>query len=512
MFPAIAGPRVLATGVLLACVLIVSTAGYAQDRRLTVGQPAERRLALVIGNDSYPPSFSPLRNARNDARAIAAALREVGFTVIEKSDLRRSDFGAELEAFGRGLTTNDVALFFYAGHGLQLEGENYLMPVDFSGQSEAAARWDTIPVGRVHDVMRKARVSMIVLDACRNNPFGGSRSAGGGLAAMEARGSLIAFAAGAGQTASDNTSSANGLFTTHLLSALRTPGLGVREVFRRTREQVVSATNGNQFPAVYDGLIGEFVFRDPGAPTAPRSKEELDVRAELAMWEDIGRVDSPTTAAAMLEQYIRTYPAGNFRVLAFGKLMDIRSALVKTQIKGTVGAPKQFPTLEDDLANCDAGAFAACAAASDQYRYGDEPERHKEESLRLAERSCAGGYAAGCVLEGDAHLNGDGTPSDMARAVWLYRRACTLGNGRGCNLVGSYLMYRGEFEQRGEAAAMFERGCSLQNTDACHELALAYEEGRGVASDRAKAMELYRRVCDGGWELSCFALKRLGGQ
>jgi len=227
-----------------------------------------RRVALVIGIDNYPRS--PLLNARNDARAMASSLRELGFTVTLLEDITRSQMVGSVSAFSDALQPDDVAFFFYAGHGVQLEGENYLVPADFDGASSTAARLNTLPVGELQSALGRAKVSVIVLDACRNNPFANARSGGRGLAPIEARGNIIAFATGAGQTASDNSAAGNGLFTEQLLATLREPNLPLRDIFYRVRQRVYQATNGQQFPAVYDGLLGEIVLRpDPTAGPVP---------------------------------------------------------------------------------------------------------------------------------------------------------------------------------------------------------------------------------------------------
>jgi hypothetical protein len=248
---AVAIASVIASGVPLAQV--------QQPRDLTL---AGRRLALVVGIDNYPKS--PLLNARNDAQAMATMLRELGFAVTLLQDVPRGQLVSSVAGFGEELRSDDVAFFFYAGHGLQIDGENYLVPADFDGSSSAAARLNTMPVSEVQTAFSKARVSVLVLDACRNNPFSNTRSGGRGLAPVEARGNIIAFATGAGQLASDNPSAGNGLFTQQLLTTLREPNLPLREVFYRVRQRVYNASNGEQFPAVYDGLLGEIVLRSDG--------------------------------------------------------------------------------------------------------------------------------------------------------------------------------------------------------------------------------------------------------
>jgi uncharacterized caspase-like protein len=247
----------------VSAAISLTVAGAAAQAQGVVPQGG-RRLALVVGNDTYPAS--PLQNARNDARSMAATLRELGFTVMVLEDATRNQMVARVAEMSETLRPEDVAFFFYSGHGLQLDGENYLVPSDFEGTSVTAVRLTTLPVGEIQAALSRAKVSVMVLDACRNNPFAATRSGGSGLAPMEARGNIIAFATGAGQTASDNPADRNGLFTQHLLATLREPNLPLREVFYRTRQRVYEASNGRQFPAVYDGLLGEIVLR-PGTGT-----------------------------------------------------------------------------------------------------------------------------------------------------------------------------------------------------------------------------------------------------
>ena len=255
-------------GVMLSSALALVSANAQSQPPRDLTPAGGRRLALVIGIDGYPRS--PLLNARNDARAMAATLGDLGFTVTLLEDITRSQMVSSVSGFSEGLRPDDVAFFFYAGHGVQIEGENYLVPADFDGASPTAARLNTLPVGELQSALGRARVSVIVLDACRNNPFGNARAGGRGLAPMEARGNIIAFATGAGQTASDNAAAGNGLFTEQLLATLREPNLPLREIFYRVRQRVYQATNGQQFPAVYDGLLGEMVLRpDPTAGPVP---------------------------------------------------------------------------------------------------------------------------------------------------------------------------------------------------------------------------------------------------
>jgi hypothetical protein len=233
----------------------------AQDRRLSpLPQPSERRLALVVGNNAYPSA--PLRNAVADATAVSAALRGLQFDVTTVTDADLTTLERAVDAFVARLTPADVAMFYFSGHGVQIDGENYLMPVDFKGFDEIDVKHKAYSATRVHEKLEaRARVRILVLDACRDNPFKSSRSAQGGLAEMTARGSLIAFATSPGSTASDNPRGRNGLFTEKLLEALSEPGLSASDLFRQVRKRVNDASDGRQFPWLWDGLIGDFVFK-----------------------------------------------------------------------------------------------------------------------------------------------------------------------------------------------------------------------------------------------------------
>ena len=241
------------------------------ERRIVVG--AERRFALVVGNEAY--SEAPLRNPRNDARAIAAVLTELGFHVTALENVGRAALVAGLTQFSNQLESGDVALFYFAGHGVQIEGENYLIPIDFKGRSATDVRLGSLSVNDIQREVQRPRVALIILDACRNNPFLGTRGSGTGLAPVEALGSLVAFSTGAGRTSGEEDSpDGHGLFTKELLSALRAPGLTVQALFKQVQRNVYTATQGAQFPAVYDGLIGDVVLRQMVASDIePRSRK-----------------------------------------------------------------------------------------------------------------------------------------------------------------------------------------------------------------------------------------------
>lgn len=258
----------------------------AQDARRVAPLPNQRteqrlprRLALVVGNAAY--SSFPLANPVNDARAIAGTLKESAFfevTEIENADLRT--LGRAVDAFTSALRPGDVGLFYYSGHGIQIEGENYLVPVDFDAKDEADARYGAFSAQRVHDRMAGAgaALSIVILDACRDNPFRTTRGGSRGWAAMQTgKGSFIAFATAPGATASDNSKEKNGLFTTYLLQSLSRPGLRLGEVFDATTDAVYQASGGSQIPWVAKGFVGNFIFRDPALEDARAQAVQTEI-------------------------------------------------------------------------------------------------------------------------------------------------------------------------------------------------------------------------------------------
>lgn len=308
--------------VVVAVLLVAACAlTEAQDRRtLTRDDAPSRRLALVIGNDTY--ARSPLRNGRNDARAMAGLLRKLSFDVVVVEDATRASMGAALRSFSSRITPSDLAMVFYAGHGNQVEGVNYLIPVDFDGNSEDEVRFNAIASDEFTRALSRARVGVLILDACRDNPYSGSRSGGRGLAQLEAKGMLVAFATGAGQTASDGQGSDNGVFTSELVQLLGQPGRGLRDTFFEVQRRVQRTTNGRQFPAVYSQLIDDVILTPTteaagtaappvSAPAGP-SAAELALRAELEFWDGIKNSDN----VALFRDYLNRYPAGQFRAIA----------------------------------------------------------------------------------------------------------------------------------------------------------------------------------------------------
>jgi len=232
---------------------------------------AEPRTALVIGNGAYRDA--PLRNPANDARDMAVKLRELGFQVIERTDADRQTMRQALREFEQQLRRQrGVGLFYYAGHGVQLKGQNYLIPVGVDIRQEFEIPDEGVDAEAALRAMESAgnALNIVILDACRNNPF--ARSLGNrGLARMDGpAGTFIAYATGPGAISQDGAAGRNSPYTRHLLTALNTPGLSLEQVFKQVLVAVEQDTGGSQIPWVASSLRGEFYF-SPAAAVPPPS-------------------------------------------------------------------------------------------------------------------------------------------------------------------------------------------------------------------------------------------------
>ena len=281
-----------------------------------------RRLALVVGNDSYR-HVSELRNARSDAKAVAKALEAAGFDVNLKEDLGEKGMKAALRDFRERIEGGDDAVFYFSGHGVQLGAANYLLPVDIASDSVGQVRDDALPLQRVLDDLQdqKARFTLAIVDACRNNPFKGrGRTIGGrGLVPVNpATGQMVLYSAGTGQEAldrlTDHDRNPNGVFTRILIKEMNQPGVPVDQVLREVRDQVVMLTKGvnhDQVPAMYDATVGRFYLvpgeaaRQRQTPTTTRVAPVVDT-AEADYWAEVTRSDDADSYAA----YLSTYPNG----------------------------------------------------------------------------------------------------------------------------------------------------------------------------------------------------------
>jgi len=260
---------------------------------------AERRVALVVGNSQYKNSNAVLGNPRNDARDVSEVLRTLGFEVVLTVDADKREFDRSLQQFARLASDADAALFFFAGHAMQHQGRNYLMPIDAELEDEISLPYQMVSFDAVNFALDRAKgVKIIILDACRNNPvanrfvravFGGTRdlASARGLARIDkTQGMVVSYATGANEVAEDGKAR-NSPYTTALLKRMHEAGLEIEMMFRRVAQDVTTHTNGRQRPETVISLLSEFYLN----------------RLDAETWEKIKDGDEPDPLRAFIARF-----------------------------------------------------------------------------------------------------------------------------------------------------------------------------------------------------------------
>jgi uncharacterized caspase-like protein len=290
----------------------------------------ERRVALVIGNGAYAPEIGPLANPANDAADMAEALRAAGFEVTLQLDVDRDTMLRAAIDFGSSLRDGGVGLFYYAGHAVQVDGSNYLIPLGAQIDREDYVPLEAVDVNQVLGRMGGAdnRLNIVILDACRNNPFRGiSRGVARGLAqTLAPTGTYIAYSAGPGQVALDGDGR-NSPYTAGLLDMMRKPGLPLEEVFKGVRVQVLASTQEKQTPWTSSSITGDFYFRPPQLqPAEPQVAEPAGAAPaasdDLVVWSAIANSENPDD----FEIFLDAYPQSPLAPFARQRLERLRSA------------------------------------------------------------------------------------------------------------------------------------------------------------------------------------------
>ena len=421
---------------------------------------AARQVALVVGNSSYA-HIGRLPNPENDAVDLSAALQRLGFEVTTELDADRVELTEALRAFTRRSAGADVSLVFYAGHGLEMDGINYLVPVDARLERDVDVRYETVTLDDLLVSTVGARLRLVILDACRNNPLArsmqrtvASRSVSGGsfgqldedLLGDE---TLVAYAAAAGTTAADGTGR-NSPYTSALLAHLDEP-LGILTLFRRVRARVLEATNGEQRPHEYQSLLREHYLS--GAPAV----EAVTVEAVAP---DVADVDVTELDVAQL------------RVLA------------------------------------ERGVAGAQAELGERFEAGRGVERDYGEAVTWYRRAAEQGHAHGQSGLGAMYGTGRGVSHDDGEAVRWYRRAAEQGLAVAQFRLGAhYANGRGVPRSDAEAVRWYRLAADQGNLEAQHNLGRMYGEGRGVQRDLATAVRWLRRAAEQGER---YAQSRLG--
>lgn len=307
--------RLRSLGIVLFAGLVLSTVTAA------TAEP-EPRIALVIGNGDY--AGGRLANAVLDARSMADTLRDLGFKVLAHENTGYREMRRALAEFGEELRADGVGLFYYAGHGLQVNGKNYLVPVDADIKSEKYVSAEAVDAESVLAEMQGARtrVNIVIMDACRDNPFVTRfRGLSRGLAFMPApAGTYVAYATGPGSVAEDGEPGRNGIYTGELLKALREPGLRIEDVFKRVRIAVQARTDNRQNPWDASSMTGDFFFTEPPAGPAALPPPALSVREEIRNERGVLAVSSRLDGVEVFVNGQRVGEARRGRVLVIDRL------------------------------------------------------------------------------------------------------------------------------------------------------------------------------------------------
>jgi uncharacterized caspase-like protein len=310
---------------------------------------AEKRVALVIGNGAY--AHAPkLMNPPNDAADIAVVLRGLDFQVVEATDVSKSAFDLKLREFARALQEAHTALFFYAGHGMQVAGKNYAVPTDARLENATDLQVETVDIDQVLSIMQASdsRVSLVFIDACRDNPLAQnfarslpatrSASVGRGLSPVEAgQGALIAFATAPNRIAFDGNGQRNSPFTAALLRHIRTPGLDIGLIMRRVTADVESASNGAQIPWMHASLTTDVVLApsSDGSPNLPPPPSPAAPPSDEIAWSFI----KDTKDADQLRRFIQKFPRSAHRAEAEGRLAALEAPVAEPEPQTPIPVP-----------------------------------------------------------------------------------------------------------------------------------------------------------------------------
>ena len=384
---------------------------------------AERRVALVIGNDKYT-HLPDLNNAGKDARDMAAKLEFLGFEVIARYNASERDMVRAMRKFSSRLSAGGTGLAFYAGHGVQADGTNYLIPADAAVEVEDDLQSEAVDVNDILQAMKDAGnpLNILILDACRNNPLPKrTRSAARGLAITAvpsgAKGTAILYAAGPGQTAQDGPKGGNGVFTGALLKYMNQTGWSLEKIFKATSRQVLEQTNNRQRPWQLVSLQGDFIFRAvqkaTAKPAAPAAALKADQSVELTFWNSVKNSDNP----AVLDAYLVQYPTGIFAGLARVRIEELKAKAARSEKDAT-----QTQAARRKQADAAAAQKAAEAKLA--------RERSDQQAAQARERALWDAVASSedpAVVQAfiDRYPNGDYATLARARLTTLKRRAQT---------------------------------------------------------------------------------------
>jgi TPR repeat protein len=450
------------------CSIVLLLAGFTNSAH------AERRVALVIGNSAYQ-HISPLENPTNDASLLADTLKDLGFALVGggvQLDLDKATLDGVVQSFGQKIQGADVALFYFAGHGVQVRGSNYLVPINANPTREADVDFQMVDVNVVLNQMQGSgtRLNLVILDACRNNPFGGRglRSSEGGLAQMRApEGTLISYATQPGSVAQDGDDG-HSPYTRALATTVRRAGLDVFQTFNEVGLAVKRSTGGSQQPWVSSSPIdGSFYFVSPVVSTASPPPIPPQQEARLTDPSDTPQPDIVTDCDRLAAN-----PADPRRP------------------RGLAGVRPNQIDVVPALAACDAAMTQYPDVARFIYQAGRVASFQRDylRARELYEKAAGKGYPASYYNIGFLYAQGNGVTKDYAEARRWYEKALAANDPVALSAIGVlYEKGNGVPQDYLEARRWFEKGAAAGSPPAMANLGRLYRDGNGVTRDFTRA-------------------------
>jgi TPR repeat protein len=483
----------------------------------------EHRLALVIGNSEYrsaPTLSTPVR----DATAIAAALQRLGFQAILETNLDRLRMKQALERIDLIKRTAEIAIIYYSGYVVQVEGRNWLVPTDASLRRQQDLQEEAVSVEELLQVVRgPRRLRLLILNACSINSFGTRHdNLQGTLYSLINRGvSRIRADSSAGNNAvvyaaapdhvGDNCVGEHSPFAAALLKHIETPGLEINALLRLVHDDTVAATNGKVEPAVDGSLSGRPVFFRLGPPGTPRGNT---TEMEAAIWASIENSNDP----ADFETFLRQFPDSTFRQSAESKLRLARETKERQHV---AALPQGLPVVAAEeayrkgmeainrsdfgdairylRAAADGGSAEAMGRIGFLYQAGRGVNRDYNEALQWYQRAADRGSTSAMIAIGSFFVNGWGVPRDYVEAMTWYRKAAERGDAAAMNQIGMlYTSGHGVTHDESEALRWFRKSADLGNATAINNIGVMYRDGTGVPRDYSEALRWFRRGAEGG--------------
>jgi uncharacterized protein len=499
-----------------------------------------RRVALIIANADYV-NGGPLKNPVSDATLIAAALKKAGFQVVDvEANLGTGAFNHALRAFGEQAAGADAAVIYYAGHGIEAQGTNWLLPVDVTLDAPRDLDYEAISIDKVLAATEGARMRMVVLDACRDNPFAKSRSwsgatrggGQGGLAEVKADDVLVIYSAAPGEKALDG-SGVYSPFAQSLAQRLPEPGMEIHLLGSKVRDDVLRMTGEHQRPYVSLSISGDAFFfvggvnlnvtRGPAQP--PPQVLAFDVRqVDMALWTSVGSSND----VAQLNAYLGQFPNGMFAEAARAKIAALnRSAVtISPTLPPTNSVPVPQSAAKAAIAHISSADWTtspgrdvlrrvlnqasitdveALAQADDPraqalmgwaFDYGDGGKvKDFTQAMAWSVKAANHGDPSGQELVGNLYATGRGVERDDAQAMAWYRKAADQGRAAAQSGIG-YLYERAQ--DYVQAMAWYRKAADQGFAMAQNNIGFFYDTGKGVAQDSAQAMVWFRKAAAQG--------------